>query len=41
MPALVHLASATLVEVDDVLHFTTGRLTTVDLYPPEVPLGLA
>jgi len=39
MPVLVHLPSATLVEVDDVLHFTSGRLTTLDLYPPEVPLG--
>jgi hypothetical protein len=39
MPVLVHLPSATLVEVDDVLHFTTSRLTTLDLYPPEVPLG--
>jgi hypothetical protein len=39
MPVLVHLPSATLVEVDDVLHFTTGRLTTLDLYPPEIPLG--
>lgn len=39
MPVLVHLQSATLVEVDDALHFTTGRLTTLNLYPPEVPLG--
>ena len=39
MPVLVHMPSATLVEVDDVLHFTTGRLTTLDLYPAEVPLG--
>jgi len=39
MPVLVHMESATLVEVDDVLHFTSGRLTTLDLYPPEVPLG--
>ena len=39
MPVLVHLPTATLVEVDDVLHFTTGRLTTLDLYPPDVPLG--
>lgn len=39
MPVLVHLQSATLVEVDDALHFTTMRLTTLDLYPPEVPLG--
>ena len=39
MPVLVHVQSATLVEVDDVLHFTSGRLTTLDLYPAEVPLG--
>lgn len=39
MPVLVHMESATLVEVDDVLHFTTPRLKTLDLYPPEVPLG--
>lgn len=39
MPVLVHMASATLVEVDNVLHFTTGRLTTLNLYPPEIPLG--
>lgn len=39
MPVLVHMATGTLVEVDDVLHFTTGRLTTLDLYPAEVPLG--
>ena len=39
MPVLVHMPTATLVEVDDVLHFTTQRLTTLDLYPAEVPLG--
>jgi hypothetical protein len=39
MAVLVHLPTATIVELDDVLHFTTGRLTTLDLYPPEVPLG--
>ncbi len=39
MPVLVHMPTATLVEVDDVLHFTTARLTTLDLYPAEVPLG--
>ena len=39
MAVLVHMPSATLVEVDDVLHFTTQRLTTLDLYPAEVPLG--
>lgn len=39
MAVLVHMATGTLVEVDDVLHFTTARLTTLDLYPGEVPLG--
>jgi hypothetical protein len=39
MAVLVHMPTATLVEVDDVLHFTTARLTTLDLYPGEVPLG--
>jgi hypothetical protein len=39
MAVLVHMPTATLVEVDDVLHFTTARLTTLDLYPSEVPLG--
>jgi hypothetical protein len=39
MAVLVHLPTATIVELDDALHFTTGRLTTLDLYPPEVPLG--
>jgi len=36
---LVHMDTGTLIEVDDVLHFTTQRLTTLDLYPSEVPLG--
>jgi hypothetical protein len=39
MAVLVHMPTATLVEVDDVLHFTTARLTTLDLYPGEIPLG--
>jgi hypothetical protein len=39
MAVLVHEPSGTLVEVDDVLHFTTPRLQSLDLYPPEVPLG--
>ena len=39
MPVLVHMQTGTLVEVDDVLHFTTQRLTTLDLYPAEVPIG--
>jgi hypothetical protein len=36
---LVHMDTGTLIEVDDVLHFTTQRLTTLGLYPSEVPLG--
>ena len=39
MPVLVHMDTGTLIEVDDVLHFTTQRLTTLDLYPSEVPVG--
>jgi hypothetical protein len=39
MAVLVHMQTGTLVEVDDALHFTTGRLTTLELYPPEVPLS--
>ncbi len=36
---LVHMATATIVELDSALHFTTPRLKTLDLYPGEVPLG--
>jgi len=36
---LVHMETGTLVEVDEVLHFTTARLTTLDAYPAEIPLG--
>lgn len=36
---LVHMASATIVELDSELHFSTPRLTTLDLYPGEIPLG--
>jgi hypothetical protein len=39
MAVLVHMATGTLVEVDSALHFTTARLTTLELYPGEVPLG--
>jgi hypothetical protein len=39
MAVLVHEPTGTIVEVDDVLHFTTPRLQTLDLYPGEVPLG--
>jgi hypothetical protein len=36
---LVHMGTATIVELDGPLHFSTARLTTLDLYPGEVPLG--
>ncbi len=36
---LVHMPTATLVELDCSLHFSSGRLQTLDLYPGEVPLG--
>jgi len=39
MAVLVHMQTGTIVELDDVLHFTTPRLTTLELYPAEVPLG--
>lgn len=36
---LVHMESATLVELDCNLHFSSARLLTLDLYPGEIPLG--
>jgi len=36
---LMHDPTATLVAVDGVLHFTTPRLNTLDLYPGEMPSG--
>jgi hypothetical protein len=38
-PVLVHEPTLTIVEVDDVLHFSTPRLQSLDLYPREVQLG--
>ena len=38
-PDLVHAELGALIEVDEVQHFTTARLMSFDLYPPEVPLG--
>jgi hypothetical protein len=38
-PVLVHEETLTIVEVDDVLHFSTPRLQTLELYPREVKLG--
>jgi hypothetical protein len=36
---LVHMETATLVELDSMLHFSSPRLLTLDLYPSEVKLG--
>ena len=38
---LVHEPTDTIVEVDEVLHFTSHRLTTLELYPGEVKLGFS
>ena len=38
-PVLVHEPTLTIVEVDDVLHFTTHRLQSLDSYPREVRVG--
>lgn len=35
----VHPETGTLIEIDESQHFTTPRLTTLDLYPPDLPLG--
>jgi hypothetical protein len=35
----VHPPSGTLIEVDESQHFTSFRLATLDLYPPDAPLG--
>jgi hypothetical protein len=36
---LLHEASATLIELDESKHFTSFRLTALDLYPPDTPVG--
>ena len=36
---LLHMETATLVELDSMLHFSSPRLLTLDLYPHEVKLG--
>jgi hypothetical protein len=36
---LFHEASGTIVEVDDARHFTSFRLTALELYPAAVPIG--
>jgi hypothetical protein len=38
-PVLVHEPTLTIVEVDEVLHFSTPRLQSLDLYPREVRVG--
>lgn len=35
----IHRAKRTIIEVDEVQHFTPARLTTLRLYPTEAPLG--
>lgn len=35
---LIHVATRTLVEVDEYQHFTTFRRATLDLYPPDYPV---
>ncbi len=36
---LVHMETATLVELDNMLHFSSPRLLTLELYPGEVKIG--
>jgi len=36
---LVHEASGTLIELDEPAHFTSFRLTALELYPADAPLG--
>jgi hypothetical protein len=36
---LVHEPTGTVIEVDDSSHFTSFRLTALDLYPADAPLG--
>lgn len=35
----IHEPTGTLIEVDESQHFTSFRLATLDLYPPDAPLG--
>ncbi len=35
----IHTSSRTLIEIDEPQHFTTARLTTLDMYPAGVQLG--
>jgi hypothetical protein len=34
-----HASTGTFIETDEFQHFTTFRLRTLELYPPDVPLG--
>ncbi|HKN95021.1 MAG TPA: hypothetical protein VJU60_11860 [Thermoleophilaceae bacterium] len=36
---LVHEPSGTLIQLDELSHFTSFRLTALGLYPPDAPLG--
>lgn len=38
-PDLVHVPTGTLIEVDEVQHFTTARLASLQQYPDGAPLG--
>jgi hypothetical protein len=35
----LHPDTGTLIEIDESQHFSSARLTTLDLYPPQLPLG--
>ena len=35
----IHTATRTIIEVDELQHFTSARLTTLRLYPADAPLG--
>ncbi|WP_284984447.1 hypothetical protein [Arthrobacter sp. efr-133-TYG-118] len=37
---LMHKETAVVIEVDEIQHFTSHRLTTFDHYPLETPFGL-
>ena len=35
----IHMATGTLIELDQSQHFTSFRLRALEMYPPDVPLG--
>jgi hypothetical protein len=35
----MHIGTGTLIEIDESQHFTTARLTTLELYPADAALG--